>query len=193
MIRSAKKEDVNQILPILKQIFDEMELESFKKIGEEKLFLMLKEAFDVDGYRYNFNNILVDDENGKIASIAVGYQAELEEHIDDPLIALFEKYNVDKDTILFTDKESWPGEWYLDSLAVHPDMHHQGYGKKMLEFLPGYLLAKGEKILSLNVDVDNEPAQRLYEKMGFNKMGQLYIGAHLYDHMQLDLDKSEEK
>ncbi|MGR3741555.1 GNAT family N-acetyltransferase [Companilactobacillus sp. DQM5] len=188
MIRQAKKEDVNQVLPILKQIFDDMELESFKKIGNEKLFLMLEEAFKLPNYRYSYENILVDDVDGKVVSIAAGYPAELEDHIDDPLIALFDKYGVDNNLNMFADKESWPGEWYLDSLAVHPDMHHMGYGKKMLEFLPDYVEKKGEKILSLNVDVNNIPAQKLYAKMGYKKVGELYIGSHLYDHMQLNLD-----
>lgn len=187
MIRAARKEDARQVLPILDQIFEEMELASLQKIGRDKFLEMLEEAFSLSGYRYSYENILVDEVDNKIVSIAVGYPAELEDHIDDPMIALFEKYQVDKDMSMFADTESWPGEWYLDSLAVHPDMHHRGYGKKMLEFLPGYLKAKDEKILSLNVDVTNIPAQKLYEKMNFTKVGQLYIGDHLYDHMQLNL------
>ncbi|GKQ43019.1 N-acetyltransferase [Companilactobacillus sp. RD055328] len=187
MIRAARKEDVKQVLPILNQIFEDMELDYFKKIGQQKLFELLEDGFTLPDYRYSYENILVDEEDGKIVTIAVGYPAELEEHIDDPLIAILDKHGLDKDQKLFEDTESWPGEWYLDSLAVHADMHHQGYGKKMLEYLPEYLLNKGEKMLSLNADVNNIPAQKLYEKMGFKKVGQLYIGDHLYDHMQLDL------
>lgn len=189
MFRLAKKEDAQQVLPILKQIFDEMELNTVAEIGEDKVFKMLEDAFALPDYRYGYGKIIVDDIDGKIVSIAAGYKAEEEDTIDDALSQLFDKYDVPNDFHIFGDKETWDGEWYLDSLAVAPDEQRKGYGKKMLEYLPEYLREKNEKILSLNVDVINEPAQELYKKMGFEKVGQLYIGDHLYDHMQLDLTK----
>lgn len=189
MIREAKKSDAKQVLPILKQIFDEMELETIATLGEEKLYNLLTDAFELTDYRYSYSNILVDDLDGKIVSIAVGFPEEKEEHIDDALVQLYPKYDIAKDFKLFDDKEAQAGEWYLDSLAVLPSEHHKGYGKKMLQYLPEYLQQQGQKVISLSVDVVNKPARKLYEKMGFVKTGQLYIGTHLYDHMILNIEK----
>lgn len=193
MIRPAEVQDAQQVLPILKQIFDEMELETVEKLGEKKVFELLADAFSLTDYRYGYSNILVDDIDGKIVSIAVGFPEEKETTIDDALKQFYPKYDIPMNFELFVDKEAQAGEWYLDSLAVLPSEHHKGYGKKMLQYLPEYLRNKGEKIISLSVDVVNQPAQKLYEKIGFKKQGQLYIGSHLYDHMILNLEDKKAK
>jgi len=188
MFRYAKEEDADQILPILFQIFDEMELDVFKEIGNEKMAQVIKEGFFQPGYRYGFDNILVNEIDGKVVAIVVGYHEKLEDNIDEPLIKIMHKYGI-KEKNLFGDKEAWPGEWYLDSFAVAPDYQNKGIGTKTMEHFIDVMRERGEKILSLNVDVNNEPAKHVYVKTGFKKVGQLYIGSHLYDHMQYDLDK----
>lgn len=189
MIRQARPEDAAEVVPILKQILDDMEIPIFQVISEDKFVELVEKAFVLPDYRYSYQNILVEEVDGKIVSMMAGYPAEFEENIDAPLFKLIDEEGIDISQFdHIADTESWPGEWYIDSLAVHPLMHGKGYGKHMLEFLPDFVRAKGEKILSLNVDVNNESAQKLYDKMGYKKVGELYIGSHLYNHMQLDLD-----
>ena len=53
------------------------------------------------------------------------------------------------------------------TLAVHPDFHHQGVGKKIMEFIIDYASRKGMKAVRLDVYEKNAPAIRLYEKFGF--------------------------
>ncbi|HIY92188.1 GNAT family N-acetyltransferase [Companilactobacillus sp. HBUAS56275] len=188
MFRNAKAEDADQILPILFQIFDEMELDVFKEVGDEKMAQVIKEGFFQPGYRYGLDNILVNEIDGKVVAIMVGYPESLEDGIDEPLIKIMHKYGI-KEKNLFGDKEAWPGEWYLDSFAVAPAYQNKGIGTETMEHFIQVMRDRGEKILSLNVDVNNEPAKHVYTKTGFKKVGQLYIGSHLYDHMQYDLEK----
>ncbi|TGD21252.1 GNAT family N-acetyltransferase [Companilactobacillus suantsaicola] len=188
MFRYAKEEDADQILPILFQIFDEMELDVFKKAGNEKIAQVIKAGFFQPGYRYGFDNILVNELDGKVVAIVVGYPESQEDGIDKPLVKILHEHGIKEDN-LFGDKEAWPGEWYLDSFAVAPDYQNQGIGTQTMEHFIEVIKERGEKILSLNVDVDNEPAKHVYTKVGFEKVGQLYIGSHLYDHMQYDLTK----
>ncbi|MFD1418037.1 GNAT family N-acetyltransferase [Companilactobacillus keshanensis] len=186
MFRYAKEEDVDQILPTLFQIFDEMEMDIFKEYGDETMKSIIREGFFLENYRYGLNHILVNEIDGKVAAIAIGYPEKLEDTIDVPLHKIMQKHGI-KEASFFTDKEAWPGEWYLDSFAVAPEFQNQGVGTKtLLEFIE-VIRKRGEKILSLNVDVDNAPAQHVYKKVGFKTVGQLYIGSHLYDHMQFDL------
>lgn len=192
MIRYAKEDDVEQILPTLFQIFDEMELDVFKEVGNDTMMQVIKEGFFIPDYRYGLDHILVNEIDGKVAAIAISYPEEEEDNIDAPLIKILKKHGIKRDT-LFTDKEAWPGEWYLDSFAVAPEFQNQGIGTKTLEGFINMIRDRGEKVLSLNVDVENAPAQHVYQKAGFKKVGQLYIGSHLYDHMQLDLTQISEK
>ncbi len=192
MFRYAKEEDAEQILPTLFQIFDEMELEVFKEVGNETMKQVIREGFELPNYRYGLDNILVDEEKGKVAAIAISYPEEDEDTIDAPLIKILKKHGINQES-LFTDKEAWPGEWYLDSFAVAPEFQNQGIGTKTLKDFIKLLQEKGEKVLSLNVDVENEPAKHVYDKVGFKKVGQLYIGSHLYDHMQYDLEQEIEE
>lgn len=188
MFRNAKEEDADQILPILFQIFDEMELDVFKKVGDEKMAQVIKEGFFQPGYRYGLDNILVNEIDGKVVAIMVGYPEEAEDTIDEPLKKIMHKYGIKEDN-LFGDKEAWPSEWYLDSFAVAPEFQGKGIGTATMEHFIEVIRERGEKILSLNVDVDNAPARHVYDKTGFKQVGQLYIGSHLYDHMQYDLTK----
>lgn len=190
MFRYANEDDVEQILPTLFQIFDEMELDIFKEVGDETMKQVIKEGFFLPDYRYGLDHILVNEIDGKVAAIAISYPEEEEDGIDAPLVKILKKHGIHKNSI-FTDKEAWPGEWYLDSFAVAPEFQNKGIGTETLKELIDLIRQRGEKVLSLNVDVDNAPAQHVYDKVGFKKVGQLYIGSHLYDHMQFNLAEEE--
>ena len=187
MFRYAQEDDVEQILPTLFQIFDEMELEIFGEIGEDIMESVIREGFELPDYRFGLDHILVNEIDGKVAAIAISYPEVEEDDIDIPLLRILRKHGINKDA-LFSDKEAWPGEWYLDSFAVAPDFQNKGIGTETLKGFIDVIRSRGEKVLSLNVDVDNEPAKHVYDKVGFKKVGQLYIGSHLYDHMQYNLE-----
>lgn len=188
MFRYAKEDDVDQILPTLFQIFDKMELQIFKDVGNETMTQVIKEGFSLPDYRYGLKHILVNEIQGKIAAIAISYSEEEEDEIDAPLLKILRKHGISKES-LFTDKEAWPGEWYLDSFAVAPEFQNQGIGTRALVSFIDMIRNSGEKVLSLNVEVDNEPAKHVYDKVGFKKVGRVFIGNHSYDHMQFDLTR----
>jgi len=58
-------------------------------------------------------------------------------------------------------------EYYIMHLAVLPERRGQGIGKQLMEFAENQAQAKGLKRMVLDVDVDNEKARRLYERLGF--------------------------
>jgi len=73
------------------------------------------------------------------------------------------------------DDETRAGEYYLDSLAVVPEMRCQGIGTALLRH--GIALAKqmAVKEIVLAVNPNNRKAQRLYRSLGFREGGSLYI------------------
>ena len=57
------------------------------------------------------------------------------------------------------------------NIAVHPDHRRRGVAEALVERLSDALRLRGSKALTLEVRVSNEPAIRLYEKLGFSQVG----------------------
>ena len=65
------------------------------------------------------------------------------------------------------DPETDPGEYYLDSLAVHPDFRKQGIGRALMEDAIRMGLNQGFDKIALIVDTNYPHLVRIYESMGF--------------------------
>ena len=57
------------------------------------------------------------------------------------------------------------------NIAVHPDCRNQGIATSLIVGLVGALQKQGSRCLTLEVRASNDPAKRLYEKMGFSQVG----------------------
>ena len=57
------------------------------------------------------------------------------------------------------------------NIAVHPDYRRQGIAEALVQTLVSDLKTRGSRCLTLEVRASNEPAQRLYEKLGFSQIG----------------------
>ncbi|KHO12538.1 acetyltransferase, GNAT family [Latilactobacillus curvatus] len=183
MIRQATVADAKSVLPIINIVFEEMEMPLFQKIPLEDLFGILEQAFAMPEYRYSYANTLVYEEDGQVLGIVVGFPEEKEAHIDDALAPLFLQIGLPETTRFFTDKEAQPGEWHIDTIAVVPQARGKGVGSKLLAACESVAKANHKQIISLNVDFNNPGAKKLYEKMGYQVVGELMIGNHQYEHM----------
>ena len=78
-----------------------------------------------------------------------------------------------------TTRKEGDVQW-ITALAVAPTMQGRGIGTALLNFVKDLALRGGEKIVLLDVEVDNSQALTVYEKAGFMKSTQLdyyvYIG-----------------
>ena len=77
MIRKAKLTDFPLIYPILKQIFDEMDMDTIKALPESQFYDLMKHGFYSPHYRYSHNRMWVetDDLDRPIGLIVMyGYQ-----------------------------------------------------------------------------------------------------------------------
>lgn len=57
------------------------------------------------------------------------------------------------------------------NIAVHPDHRRRGVAEALVENLSDALRQRGSKALTLEVRISNDPAIRLYEKLGFAQVG----------------------
>ncbi|KRM72393.1 GNAT family N-acetyltransferase [Lacticaseibacillus brantae] len=183
MIRKSTPADAHGVVPLIDIVFEEMEIPQLMVLSKSVTYPVFEKAFLLPDYRYGYPNTYVAEEDGKIKGILVGYPHEKEAHIDDAFAPLLPELGMDPNERFFTDQESYPGEWYLDTFAVAEDSQGQGIGTKLIETVLPELAASGVERVSLNVDQANPRAQKLYERLGFEKTGELMIGTHRYNHM----------
>ena len=63
----------------------------------------------------------------------------------------------------------YPDEAFVQTLAVAPHAQGRGLGRRLLEALLVEAQRRGQHAVSLEVRADNEPAQRLYARHGFQR------------------------
>ena len=57
------------------------------------------------------------------------------------------------------------------NIAVHPDYRRCGVAWQLVEELVAGLKRRGSRCLTLEVRASNDPARKLYEKLGFQQIG----------------------
>lgn len=189
MIRKAKKSDFTFIYPILKQIFEEMDMESIKKLPESQFYDLMRLGFISEYYRYSYTRIWVvtDSRDIPIGMIDM-YSYEDQKIIDFALKKEYVKVGLPLDTVIFDDQEAWPDEWYIDALAVDPEHWGEHVASRLMDLAPKIAKERGYKYISLNVDKENPRARRLYEHKGYKSIKEMTIGDRVYDHMVKEIN-----
>ena len=67
---------------------------------------------------------------------------------------------------------------YVSRLIIKDEYRRQGIGKKLVDFIIRKGQQEGFRELSVGVDLDNDPALRLYVQMGFDRI--VHIGEDEY-------------
>lgn len=186
MIRFARREDRPKIAELVLVVLKDMELPFLKEAGDKVTLEILEEAMEDPYYRYGWQHGLVNEVNGEVAGIVFGYLASEEEKVDESLNKVLKKYHLDNYS-LFTEHESFAGEWYLDLLCVDNAYRGQGIGSELLAAVDQLAKKAGATVVGLCVDYANENAQRLYEEKGFKIVGEQTINNHPYHHMQKEI------
>ena len=92
--------------------------------------------------------------------------SELENDLACWLVAL------DGETVAgYVGSQTVLGETDMMNIAVHPDYRRKGIAQALVNALVGTLKSQGSRCLTLEVRASNEPAQKLYEKLGFSLIG----------------------
>ena len=63
-----------------------------------------------------------------------------------------------------------PGSWYINVLAVFPEVQRQGLGRQLLEIAERKTREMGVPAVSVIVGTWNEGAGRLYARAGFDPL-----------------------
>ena len=186
MIRFATIDDCEALVPLVLVILKDMELPFLQEVGEEKLTQLLTQASKNPDYRYGYQRALVKEIEGEVAGVAFGFPSEAEKDVDAPFAEVLEQFDLPVKKI-FTDLETFPDEWYLDTLSVAKAHRGKGIGSELLDAVPLIAARDGKQRIGLCCDFENPHAQRLYERKGFKIVGEQMIGRHHYHHMQKEM------
>ncbi len=127
---------------------------------------------------YSWQNAVIAKVDGEPAGALISYEGRGYHEVKLRTFGLVPKdlltFDIDK-----MDDETGDGEYYLDSLAVHPQ--HRGHGIASLLLRYGVEKAREKHLLPiLACDPDNANALQLYKNIGFRQEGTLFIFGHEY-------------
>lgn len=114
---------------------------------------------------YTYSRTRIAEVDGKPAGALLSYPGELYKGLRTRTFkeywpAAFAQFAGD-------EPETDPGEYYLDSLAVHPAYRKQGIGRALLEDGIKIGISQGFNKIALVADSEYDHLIRLYESIGF--------------------------
>lgn len=131
--------------------------------------------------QYSYVNTLVAVVEGRVSGALVGYDGARLKELREPIFALLEQHLGEAINI---EDETEAGEFYLDSLGVLPECRGCGIGRALIVAMRDRAFAEGYERVGLIVDFDNPDAERLYQSLGFRRVGTKRFLGHDMHHLQ---------
>ncbi len=181
-IRRARKEDSKMVAMHMMLAMEEIVYQIIGENSKTKATSFLESLIRQKNNSYSYENCWLMEAEGEIVAVANIYDGaklrELNILVAQTLMADFNKQ-------FALETETQAGEFYLDSLGVHPHWQGKGIGSKMLHFLIEKYVRKNHKTLGLLVDKDNPMAKKLYLRLGFEVVGEKILGGKPMEHLQI--------
>ena len=183
VIRSAEPRDAEQIAMIIAMAFHPELCENMSggKGIEAVLGMMTRLALRQDS-QYSYLNTLICEVDGKVAGGACGYDGKDLKELRKALFADLQEHGLAVPEGLTDETEA--GEFYIDSVAVFPEFRGKGIASRLIAAMEQRAAEKGIPVTGLLVDTDNPEAERLYTRLGFERVGPKPFLGHTMYHMQ---------
>jgi DNA-3-methyladenine glycosylase I len=140
----------------------------------------IAEVATLETSQYSYRNALIAEVDGSPAGVIVTYDGARLEELRSETIRIVRKY---KPNFTFSEDETEPGEYYIDTLCVLPQYRKMGIATKLITTIHTKAIAEGHTKLGLIVDIDNPTAERLYTKIGFKRVGTRIFSGHKMWHL----------
>lgn len=126
---------------------------------------------------YSWRNTIIAESDGQPAGVAIAYDGARYKEMRQATIPLIVKFMTVVFGIGFENMpdEAGPGEFYLDTLAVKPEMRHRGIASDLMKAVVESAREKGIPLCTLAVDPVNDKARSLYGQMGFQESHMMRI------------------
>ena len=114
---------------------------------------------------FSYRNSFVAEQASEVVGALVGYRiADEPEVIDDTVPAMFVPL-VELENLV-------PGTWYVNVLAVRPELRGKGVGSRLLDIAGERAAESGCTGQSIIVSDANRGARKLYERHGFRQVAE---------------------
>jgi len=182
MIRKARQNESPQIAQLMLLAMEEIIYAFLGNQNPEEALEFMHLLVRQEGNQYSFENTwIAEEDNQVVGSITVYDGAKLQQLRQPVLSLLVEKYQ----RVVSPEKETEPGEFYIDTIAVHPKYQGKGLGTMLLKFVIDQFVYQEGKTLGLLVAIENPKAKNLYLQLGFEKVGEKHLMGHPYEHLQI--------
>lgn len=164
------------------------ELAGDKEIADVVNLFAVLAAREDSQYSY-VNTLKAIDDSGRAMGFSVAYDGARLHEMRLPFYAEAKRI-LGRDLNGAMGEECTPAEFYLDSLAVFPAFRGMGVARALIEATAMRAAGSG-KPLGLLCDKSNSRARRLYDSLGFHRVGETYFAGELMDHMQRGCDSQQ--
>ncbi len=131
---------------------------------------------------YSWNKALIAEDNGKLIGCIISYRGDeylpIREYTWSRLWT-----GVDPEVISKSAIETYPGEYYLDSLAIEPEYRGRGLGKKLMQAAMEEGRKLGYKKFALLVAREKPRLKDYYASLGFEDSNEVNFFGHQYQRM----------
>ncbi|MDY0907037.1 GNAT family N-acetyltransferase [Pedobacter sp. CFBP9032] len=165
MIRSAKPSDSQFAVPLIIQAMGELAAKFANSNDPTIIFNLFEHFFKQKENQYSYQNTLVFTADKEILGTINAYDGGMLLSLRNNFIDYLSDHHPLKN--FYPEPETQQGEFYLDTISVHPKAQGKGIGKALIKAGINWGEQLGHRNIGLLVDQNNKRALKLYEKSGF--------------------------
>ena len=178
IIREARKDEAPVIAELLMMAWPVEDIMASNGISYEELHETITAIVLLPATIYSYEHTFVAEVDGRVAGAMCGYDGADYQALKQPIVDA-----LGEDSEFARLQETEAGEYYLDSVGVHPDFRGRGIGSKLFEAQIARAAEQGHSRVGLIVDVDKPEAEALYERLGFRYLDDKDFFGHKMKHM----------
>ncbi|WP_323704308.1 GNAT family N-acetyltransferase [Mammaliicoccus sp. Dog046] len=183
MIRAAQVKDAEQLSKLMFIIWNDMELPFIVNNDEDKVLKVIEQSI-VDGdYRNHYKHIHVYEEEGEVAGFINCYAGDKEQQLEKNWLNIDFEESFELEGTPLPEREADDGDLYIESIAVFSEFRGKGIASQLMTYIFDLAKESGYKQVSLNCEVDNEGAMKLYKKLGFEPLHDRILSGHAYKYL----------
>ena len=132
-------------------------------------------------YSYQYTNLAIID--GEIAGLLLSYPGRILKLLDLPMMGSIIAVNELPEALRFfvrsiplmMVKEVEVDEYFINNVAVLPNFRRRGVGKLLMNLAEKLAKESGLNKCALTVEINNEPAVKLYQQLGYQIVGTVKV------------------
>ena len=182
VIRNATRDDCASITDNLFLVMEDLFGSFIEKKDSVVTKSLLSYFVEQEQNQYSYQNCLVAEIDGKVVATLNSYNGGDLILLREPVLSYIKPHF---NNHFNPEDETQEGEYYIDSLGVNPQWQGKGIGTELLKYVIEQHVTKNNHTIGLLVENDNQPAKKLYLKLGFKPVGNKMLVGKRFEHLQI--------